>query len=557
MSGQSNKMIERQIKPEGLAETGEDAIVELERLRKCIADLERCQAESKEREKKLKQSEERYRNIVEGSQDLIFQCDQHGRFTFVNKAWEDTLGFRVDELLRHRISELQAPGAAQQDLRAFSKRLFHGAINDYETTLISRTGKTVHLSFNTTALRDPEGSLAGFQGTAYNISERKKIEDEHLRIQKLESIGTLAGGIAHDFNNLLQAILGNIQLAKRVLNPEDKPFSWLTSAEKAGDQAKDLSYRLLTFAKGGEPFKQVTAITRLLRETVQLALSGSNISAEFVLDENLYSLEIDEGQMKQVISNIVINATEVMPRGGRITVTAHNLPALRGTNLPLQGRNYVHISVEDQGIGIAPKNLPKVFDPYFTTKGMGSEKGKGLGLTICHSIITRHDGLISIESTPGVKTIVHIYLPEADESCKALQDSPTIMEPRKERILLMDDEDFVRDVTSEMLVQLGYEVQLAKDGDEAIETYAKALEKGVLFDAVILDLTIPGGTGGDEAILKLLEIDPNVKGILSSGYADNNVMNDFREFGFKGVISKPFNFDELASVIANTVHRSS
>ena len=557
MSGQSNKMIERQIKPEGLAETGEDAIVELECLRKCIADLERCQAESKEREKKLKQSEERYRNIVEGSQDLIFQCDQHDRFTFVNKAWEDTLGFRVDELLRHRISELQAPGAAQQDLRAFSKRLFHGAINDYETTLISRTGKTVHLSFNTTALRDPEGSLAGFQGTAYNISERKKIEDEHLRIQKLESIGTLAGGIAHDFNNLLQAILGNIQLAKRVLNPEDKPFSWLTSAEKAGDQAKDLSYRLLTFAKGGEPFKQVTAITRLLRETVQLALSGSNISAEFVLDENLYSLEIDEGQMKQVISNIVINATEVMPRGGRITVTAHNLPALRGTNLPLQGRNYVHISVEDQGIGIAPKNLPKVFDPYFTTKGMGSEKGKGLGLTICHSIITRHDGLISIESTPGVKTIVHIYLPEADESCKALQDSPTIMEPRKERILLMDDEDFVRDVTSEMLVQLGYEVQLAKDGDEAIEAYAKALEKGVLFDAVILDLTIPGGTGGDEAILKLLEIDPNVKGILSSGYADNNVMNDFREFGFKGVISKPFNFDELASVIANTVHRSS
>ena len=557
MSGQSNKMIERQIKPEGLAETGEDAIVELERLRKCIADLERCQAESKEREKKLMQSEERYRNLVEGSQDLIFQCDQHGRFTFVNKAWEDTLGFRVDELLRHRISELQAPGAAQQDLRAISKRLFHGAINDYETTLISRTGKTVHLSFNTTALRDPEGSLSGFQGTAYNISERKKIEDEHLRIQKLESIGTLAGGIAHDFNNLLQAILGNIQLAKRVLNPEDKPFSWLTSAEKAGDQAKDLSYRLLTFAKGGEPFKQVTAITRLLRETVQLALSGSNISAEFVLDENLYSLEIDEGQMKQVISNIVINATEVMPRGGRITVTAHNLPALRGTNLPLQGRNYVHISVEDQGIGIAPKNLPKVFDPYFTTKGMGSEKGKGLGLTICHSIITRHDGLISIESTPGVKTIVHIYLPEADESCKALQDSPTIMEPRKERILLMDDEDFVRDVTSEMLVQLGYEVQLAKDGDEAIETYAKALEKGVLFDAVILDLTIPGGTGGDEAILKLLEIDPNVKGILSSGYADNNVMNDFREFGFKGVISKPFNFDELASVIANTVHRSS
>jgi PAS domain S-box-containing protein len=556
MSRLSTKLQDKPHRPHGSAENRGGYVAELEHLRQCIVDLERCQVESKELEKKLMLSEERYRNLVESSQDLIFQCDPHGRFTFVNKACEQILGFRVDEVLRHGISDLQAPDTTQRDLRAFSKELINGSINGYETKLISRSGKAVHLCFKVIALRDSEGLLTGFQGTAYDVSERKQMEEEYLRIQKLESIGTLAGGIAHDFNNLLQAILGNIQLAKRALDPEDKPFAWLTSAEKAGDQAKDLSYRLLTFAKGGDPFKQVVTISKLLTETVQLALSGSNISVEFILDKNLYPLEIDEGQIKQVISNIVINAKEVMPRGGHITVNAHNLPAHHCSNLPVRGRNYIHIAIEDGGTGITPKNLSRIFDPYFTTKAMGSEKGKGLGLTICHSIITRHGGLIRVDSAPGVKTIVNIYLPEADQKCQPTQDMPATLEPRKERILLMDDEDFVRDVTGDMLTQLGYEVQLAKDGDEAIETYTKALEEGTVFDAVILDLTIPGGTGGDEAILKLLEIDPNVRGILSSGYADNNVMNDFREFGFRGVIAKPFKFDELATVIATVIGHS-
>jgi PAS domain S-box-containing protein len=522
----------------------------------CISDLESCQADRKDLEHPLMTSEERYRNLVEGSHDLIFQCDHQGRFVFVNKAWEHTLGFSIDELLRHRISDLQAPDIAHKDLRTFSKKLLNGPINGYETTLISRTGKSVHLSFNAVSLRDPHGSVSGFQGTAFEISERKKMEEESLRLQKLESIGTLAGGIAHDFNNLLQAILGNIQLAKRTLNPEDRLYAWLTSAEQAGDQAKELSYRLLTFAKGGEPFKKVTSITKILRETVRLALSGSNISVEFKLDENLYALEIDEGQMKQVISNIVINAKEVMPRGGHITVTACNHPSGDGSTFPFRAQNYVHISIEDQGVGIAPKNLSRVFDPYFTTKGMGSEKGKGLGLTICHSIIARHDGFINIESSPGIKTVVHIYLPEANNEHGSIQNAPKDMVPRKDRILLMDDEDFVRDVTGEMLIQLGYDVRLAKDGDEAVKAYSEALAQGTPFDAVILDLTIPGGTGGDEAILRLLEIDPNVKGILSSGYADNSVMNDFKEFGFQGAIAKPFKLEELANIIAHIVHRS-
>jgi PAS domain S-box-containing protein len=552
MPGLSHKALERPYPP-GVSPATQSIIVELERLKQYISDLECRLEESKELEQNLKRSEERYRDLVEGSQDLVFQCNRHGRFTFVNKACEQILGFTVDEVLRHRISDFQAPDVAKRDLTVFSKKLLGGSIKGYETTLISRTGKAVHLRLNIVPLRDSQSLLSGIQGTAYEISERNQMEEERLRVQKLESIGTLAGGIAHDFNNLLQAILGNIQLAKRALNPDDRSFVWLTSAEKAGDQAKDLSYRLLTFAKGGEPFKQVTSIGRLLKETVQLSLSGSNISAEFILDENLYDLEIDEGQMKQVISNIVINAKEAMPKGGRITVTARNLPANCDSDLSCQNRDYVHISIEDQGVGILPKNLSRVFDPYFTTKGMGTERGKGLGLTICHSIIKRHDGLITIESTPGVKTVVHIYLPEAQKPCKPVHKAPKPATSIEKRILLMDDEDFIRDVTGEMLVQLGYKVQVAKDGDEAIEEYTKALVDGKPFDVVILDLTVPGGTGGDEAILRLLEIDPNVKGILSSGYADNTVMNDFKEFGFKGAIAKPFKFNALANIIATVV----
>ena len=529
--------------------------VELEPLRQNIAELERGQVNKKEPLKRIVNNNEPYRNLVENSQDLMFLCDRYGHLIFVNKAWEKALGFTVNELMHRKIFDLQAPDVAQKDIKFFSKRLLNAPINGYETTLISRTGTNVYFSFNIIGLLDLDGRVTGAQGTAYNISERKKMEEEYLRIQKLESIGTLAGGIAHDFNNLLQAILGNIQLAKRSLNPEDKPFSWLTSAEKASEQAKDLSYRLLTFARGGEPFRQITSITKLLRDTVQLTLAGSNISVDFFLDENLYPLEIDEGQIKQAISNIVINAKEVMPKGGHLTVNAHNVLAREFDTICAKEKNYVHISIEDQGIGITPNNISRVFDPYFTTKGVGSEKGKGLGLTICHSIIKRHDGIIRIDSTPGIKTIVHIFLPEADTPHQSAQSSPVVSEQRKERILLMDDEHFVRDVTSEMLEQLGYEVQLAKDGDEAIEIYCKSQDEGKSFDAVILDLTIPGGTGGDEAILKLIDIDPNIKGILSSGYADNNIVNDFKEFGFKGVISKPFNFEELANVVASVIGR--
>ncbi|OPY71576.1 MAG: Blue-light-activated protein [Syntrophorhabdus sp. PtaU1.Bin002] len=533
------------------------ALAQPDRLRQRIAYLEQWQVDHQKIEEDIKNSEERYRSLVETSQDLIFQCDPRGCFTFLNKAWEETLGYKVSDLLGRRITDLRVPAAARRDTQILSRILAHGTVTGYETTHLSKSGTLVHLLFNFTVLHNKQGAITGIQGSGRNLTDRKKLEQEQLRLQKLQAIGTLAGGIAHDFNNLLQAILGNIQLAKRSLSPSDKPFAWLTSAEKAGDQAKDLSYRLLTFAQGGEPIKQATFINNLLADTVALALSGSTISVEFSLADNLYPVEIDEGQIKQVISNIVINAKEVMSKGGHLTVTAHNLPASEARNSSLlRNRDFVHITFEDQGIGIPPRNLSRVFDPYFTTKGMGSDRGRGLGLTICHAIVTRHNGLITVDSTLGVRTTVNIYLPAAQKAPPATPSCVLAPSPKtRARLLLMDDEELVRDVTREMLEQIGYQVELACDGDEAIDLYVNSLNHGQSFDAIILDLTIPGGTGGDEAILRLTAIDPNVKGILSTGYADSTAMKDFKEYGFKGTISKPFKIEDLANIIARVINQ--
>jgi signal transduction histidine kinase len=293
--------------------------------------------------------------------------------------------------------------------------LTRGVVTDYETTHLSKSGAPIYLLFNLTVLRDEQGDITGIQGSAHNLTQRKRVEQEQAKFQKLQALATLAGGIAHDFNNLLQTIVGNIQLAKKSLRPSDKPFSWLTSAEKATDQAKNLSHRLLISAQGGEPLKQLISIATLLAHTVPPALSASPVALDFALPDNLYPVYIDQAQIKQAISNIVINAKEAMPKGGRLAVRACNLPAARAHNISLlPNRNFVHIAFEDQGIGIPPKNLSRIFDPYFTTKAMGTSRGKGLGLTISYSVITRHDGLITVSSTLGVGTTVSVYLPAGD-----------------------------------------------------------------------------------------------------------------------------------------------
>jgi len=385
-----------------------------------------------------------------------------------------------------------------------------------------------------------------------DITERKKRDEEFIRACKLKSLSTLAGGIAHDFNNLLTGILGNASIARTFVNPGDKLHKIMTDLENTSLRAKDLTQQLLTFAKGGAPVKKTVSIAKLLRDSATLVLSGSNVKCDFAIAKGLWPVEVDEGQIAQVIHNLIINAKQAMPDGGTIQVSAENF-ALSAENNPfIKNGKYVKITVKDTGVGIPEEHLPKIFDPYFTTK----EEGSGLGLATAYSIIKNHAGYIMAESAAGVGTTFYIHLPASKKEIDRVEAVEEKLVSGKEKILVMDDDDIVRDVAGKMLTKLGYEVDFARDGSEAIELYKKSKNSGRPFDVVIIDLTIPGGMGGRETMQKLLEIDPYVKAIVSSGYSDDAVMSNYTNYNFKGVIAKPYRIEELSrtvhSVLAET-----
>jgi signal transduction histidine kinase/ActR/RegA family two-component response regulator len=383
------------------------------------------------------------------------------------------------------------------------------------------------------------------------IAAKQKIEEELFRTRQLESLGVLAGGIAHDFNNLLTAILGNISLAKLVADPSDKMFARLEDAEKASVRARDLTQQLLTFSKGGAPIKKVTSIADVIKDSARFALRGSKTRCELTVPDDLWPVEVDEGQISQVINNLVINADQAMPEGGEVNICAGNLVLneRRRVSLPL-GR-YIRISVKDSGMGIPKDHLSKIFTPYFSTK----QRGSGLGLATSYSIVGKHNGLITVESELGTGTTFHIYLPATEKETLKKEKETNTMSNGKGKILIMDDEEMVRCATGEMLSHIGYKVEFANDGAEAIRLYKKAKEsEGLCYDMVILDLTVPGGTGGKETVRKLLEIDPNVKAVASSGYANGSIMAEFKKYGFKGVIAKPYRIDELYDVVNRVIN---
>jgi nitrogen-specific signal transduction histidine kinase/ActR/RegA family two-component response regulator len=377
------------------------------------------------------------------------------------------------------------------------------------------------------------------------IADRGKMEQELLKAQKLESFGVLAGGIAHDFNNLLASIAANISLARLNLDPKNSAYRQLEGAEKASLRAQDLTRQLLTFSKGGDPVKKAVALGDLIREVTGFTTRGSRVKFFFSLPEDLWLANVDEGQISQVINNLLINAVEAMPGGGMITVRAENLTVSKGDAIPVAAGKYIKIAIQDQGTGMPPGHLQKIFDPYFTTK----QKGSGLGLAICYSIVKKHDGHITVESVLGSGTTFSIYLPASSNEIPRKKDSREEPIRGAGKILVMDDEAIVRDVTGQILKHLGYDVEFAGDGSEAIDLYRKAKESGKPFDLVIMDLTVPGGMGGKEAIYRLIEIDPDARAIVSSGYADNLVMSDFRQYGFKGVVAKPYKIQQLALVL--------
>jgi len=374
--------------------------------------------------------------------------------------------------------------------------------------------------------------------------EKKVIEDELINFKKLESIGILAGGIAHDFNNILTGLFGNIELAKNHLKLDEPAYNYIETAHHAINEAKELTKQLLTFAEGGSPHLELINIESVIIDAIKLSLSGSNVKAVYDLSEKLWAVNADKGQLSQVITNIVINANHAMTVGGDLVIKAENVIEIDKKKADHNKKSFVKISIIDKGLGISARDLEKIFDPYFSTK----KEGVGLGLATAQSIITKHSGFMHVDSKVGVGTSFYIYLLADKGSIQSKENDVMTQEDTfaasAGHILVMDDNEMILSLSSEMIEFLGYTVDIAVDGEEALAKYISS-HSDKPFDAVIMDLTVPGGMGGEDAVKKLLEFDPLAKVIVSSGYSNNPIMANYRDYGFQGRLNKPFRMSEL------------
>ena len=496
----------------------------------------------------LHASEKKFRTLFDNTNDAILIYSLDCSLLEVNRATCERLGYSREELLALPLTQLVAPPFASL-VKDRVEQLKKSGTAIFETAHLKKDGSILPIE-QSCSLIDFDSQNA-ILCVARDISERKRLDEERLRTQKLESLGVLAGGIAHDFNNLLTGILGNLSLAKANLPKTGPVAERLAETEKATLRAKDLTQQLLTFAKGGAPVKTEASLAELIRDAAGFAVRGTKAVCDYDCAEDLWLAEVDKGQLGQVLQNLVINAVHAMPEGGAIRLAARNL-TLDSGELPLTPGKYVLITVRDHGLGIPPEHLAKIFDPYFTTKHSGS----GLGLAVVYSIIANHAGHITVESEPGKGTLFSIYLPATGKCPLAEKPAspPAPLNKGRGKILVMDDEELIRDVSTAMLRQLGYEPHAARDGEEAITRYLQAKKDGHPFDLVIMDLTVPGGMGGKETIAQLRRLDPQVKGVVSSGYANDPIMANFSEYGFCGVAPKPFSLQELSDLLQTILY---
>jgi PAS domain S-box-containing protein len=410
-------------------------------------------------------------------------------------------------------------------------------------------GKQTWFSTSKVPLRDADGAIIGILGIREDITHRKWVEEELVKSNKIESLGFLSGAIAHDFNNHLMTILGNISFAKALLSPTDKACERLTRAEESVLKAKDLTQQVFTVAKGGAPVKKTISVANLIKSYSHSTLNVTKSTCALTVPDNLWNIEAEEGQIGQVVTNILINADQAMQNGGTISVTCENAVVTEDDAMPLKNGNYVKITIKDQGEGIPQEDLCKVFDPYVTTR----KTGRGLGLTSAYSILKKHEGHITVESTPGAGACFTIFLP-ASFSPVSNQVEYSGLKYGRGKILVMDDDNLMLNILGTMLETLGYKAEFALEGQQAVDKYAEAQQSGAPFDAVVMDLIIPGGMGGREAVERLLELDPRAKVIVSSGYSNNSVMSDYENYGFSGVIAKPYRATELSKLIQQVLH---
>ena len=502
-----------------------------------------------EMEKKL-QSREHWLDVTLRSiSDGVIATDVTGQVIFMNPVAElltgwplaDALGkdvrlvFQViDEVTRQPVDLPDFTMLQTQDL----------FIPPYPNLLLAQDDCERSIDHRVAPILDDDDRIIGLIFLFRDITERRRLEAELLRADKFESISNLAGGIAHDFNNLLTVIWANMILASLDADCKDIVVEKLTVAQKTCMEALELTQQLLTFSKGGRPVKNLLAIDKILLDAARTS-GNSMISIATLIPENLWLVNIDENQISRVMGNLLSNAVQAMPQGGKITVQAENIVITVKSNLPLKSGNYLRITITDQGHGIPKKYLDKIFDPFFTT----TKKAAGMGLTVAHAIIKNHAGYLTVESEMGMGTAVSFYLPATLPSLESAWITRDFIITKHGKILLMDDDDMILDVIGIMLEKLGYTVALAKNGAAALELFKLARQTEKPFDAVILDSMVPGGMGGLETLTKLREIDPQVKAIISSGYADDPVMSDFAKYGFCGKLPKPYRITKLSEMI--------
>ena len=489
--------------------------------------------------------------------DGVITIDTTGHITLLNKVAEQLTGWPQEQAVGQplgAIFRLRDGQARTARTTAVEEALqSNKIINRTRLTILVSQSETEYLIVETGApIRAQDGEVIGAVLVFRDMTERQKIEEELVKADRLESIGVLAGGIAHDFNNILTAIMGNISLASIYAKADEKISKRLDNAEKASLRAQDLTQQLLTFSKGGIPLKRLASIKDLIQESVDFSLRGSNVRCELALDNALWSAHVDSGQISQVLHNLIINANQAMPNGGILSVRAEN--TIVDAECPealvaLKPGRYVKVIIEDAGCGIPEEQLQKIFDPYFTTK----DEGSGLGLFTSYSIIKKHDGHIDVTSTVDVGSTFSIYLPASERPLDAASSVSPRLTSGSGKVLVMENEEALCDVIEGILLHFGYDVVFASDGIQAISVYQHAKDMHAPFDAIIMDLTIPGGMGGKEAIERLLELDPEVKAIVASGYANDPIMADYRAYGFVSCIAKPYRTDTLAKTLRDVI----
>jgi PAS domain S-box-containing protein len=505
--------------------------------------------EKKKSEEELIASEERSRNFIDAS-PLGIAVLQNYKIQVANPSYAKIYGYTSPSESIGKPMKIVIPHEFRDSVAERGSRRWSGVQEPeaYDTIGLRKDGTKFPISAYAVRI-DFKGKPAtlAFVG---DITNQKKLEAEIIKSQKLESLGILAGGIAHDFNNLLTGISANISLARFSMDNIKELEDCLFEAQNSTIRATKLTNQLLTFSRGGAPNLEKIVINQKIEETCNFTLQGSEVRPTYNLSDDLWSVKVDTGQIDQVLQNIVNNAVQSMPKGGSLIITASNSIINEDTGLNnLKPGNYISITIIDSGVGIPNEDLHKVFDPFFTTKQLGS----GLGLSVCYSIIKKHNGFINIQSEVGVGTTVEIFLPALKTEFK-LEEDVTDVEIthdsiNSKKILVMDDDLSIQKISRKILKKLGHRVVLASDGDEAIAKYKRANKSKYKIDLVILDLTISGGKGGKDTINQLQKIDPNVQAIVSSGYSNDPGMSNFREYGFLGRLTKPYTYEEMKIAI--------